>query len=118
MPSRRPSPCSTRDDRSCAPGHGCDRSPSVARRCELVHVDARRGGDLLPREDVRLFMSRSPMIPASTRITPTPCSRTRSRRKAYSWPFVSSVPSSTTVFSASVSNTLRLHYFIRYFRIA
>ena len=40
----------TRDDRSCAARHGLDRGPAVARRGELSDVDARRGGDLLPRE--------------------------------------------------------------------
>src|SRR5438128_5079040 len=37
------------------------------------------------------------LTPASTSTTSTPCSRTRSRRNAYSLPFVSSVPTRTTV---------------------
>ena len=41
--------------------------------------------------------SGSPTMPASTRITSTPCSRILSARKAYSRPFVSSVPTRTTV---------------------
>ncbi len=41
--------------------------------------------------------SGSPTIPASTRTTSTPCSRIRSARYAYSRPFVSSVPTRTTV---------------------
>ena len=37
------------------------------------------------------------LTPASARIVSTPCSRSRSRRYAYSAPFVSSVPTSRTV---------------------
>ena len=46
-----------------------------------------------------------PMMPASTRIVPTPAARSRSRRNAYSRPFVSSVPTSTTVFAATSSSS-------------
>src|SRR3954447_20719589 len=38
-----------------------------------------------------------PITPASTRTTPAPASPMRSRRNAYSWPLVSSVPTRTIV---------------------
>ena len=50
--------------------------------------------------------SGSPTIPASTRMTSSPSSTSRSRRYPYSLPFVSSVPTSTTVFRASPPITI------------
>ena len=51
--------------------------------------------------------SGGPMIPASTRIVRTPSACRRSRRNAYSRPFVSSVPTSTTVLSATYPSLAR-----------
>ena len=47
--------------------------------------------------------SGSPTIPASTSTTCAPCSRIRSARNAYSFPFVSRVPTRTTVVTGSSS---------------
>ncbi len=65
------------------------------------HLDVRTGGgrDLLAVTSGST--SGGPMMPASTRIVPTPAACSRSRRNAYSRPFVSSVPTSTTVASVT-----------------
>ena len=94
--SSRPSAC-RRGTTSAAPraiaATAAPRSPAAA----SAATSAPPGGcDLLARRR-RARASGSPITPASTRITSTPCSRTRSRRYAYSTPFVSSVPTRTTV---------------------
>ena len=72
---------------------------AVARAGQLGVVRARGPGDLLARRRRRSTCG-SPSTPASTSSASAPCSRRRSRRNAYSWPFVSRVPTSATTGAA------------------
>ena len=94
-PVEPPSACRPRTMRSAPARHRRDRGAAVARRGELAR--RRRPPRARPRR-----ASTSGSSPTGSRDagiddgTSTPCSSSRSRRNAYSRPFVSSVPSRTT----------------------
>ena len=98
-PSQRPS-AYRRSTTAVAPraivSTACPRSPAARRASTSAPAAAATSSRLTSGAT-----SGGPMIPASTRIVPTPAACRRSRRNAYSRPFVSSVPTSTTVVSAT-----------------
>ena len=94
MPSSRPVGVQLLHDRLGARRHRGHRGAAVARRRERRDV-----GAAARATSSRAMSGSSPTgswMPASTTSTSTPCSSSRSRRNAYSTPFVSSVPSRTT----------------------
>ena len=95
MASRRPSPWS-RATRAAAPraiaSTAAPRSPASASRATSAPPAAATS----ERETSGSTPTGS-LIPASISSVSTPCSRTRSRRNAYSCPLVSNVPSSATI---------------------
>ena len=94
MPSSFPSACSCAHDLLGARGHRGHRGAAIACGRELRDVGA--AARATSSRAMSGSMPTGSWMPASTSSTSTPCSRSRSRRNAYSTPFVSSVPSRTT----------------------
>ena len=95
-PSRRPSACSRASTAAAPRPMASTAAPRSAGAHELGVVGAARARDLLARAR-RPRSAARPARPRRPAATSTPASRRRSRRKPYSMPLVSSVPTRTTV---------------------